>query len=133
MAAYQEAVRLATLRYTAGLSSYMEVLEAQQQLFPAQNSLAQVRLARLVTLVQLYKALGGGWNLKDPGDPGSWSRPRAGERQGLHQPRAQGVGASGWRGPPGAQPYRNSAAGPQVRPWQRPMPQLAWSRASRPR
>ena len=64
--AYQEAVRLATLRYTAGLSSYMEVLEAQQQLFPAENSLAQVRRSRLVSLVQLYKALGGGWNVQDP-------------------------------------------------------------------
>jgi multidrug efflux system outer membrane protein len=67
VAAYQEAVKLATMRYTAGLSSYMEVLEAQQQLYPAENSLSQARLSRLVTLVQLYKALGGGWNLKDPG------------------------------------------------------------------
>jgi multidrug efflux system outer membrane protein len=73
VAAYQEAVSLATLRYSAGLSSYMEVLEAQQQLFPAENSLSQARLSRLVTLVQLYKALGGGWNLKDPGDPGAWA------------------------------------------------------------
>jgi multidrug efflux system outer membrane protein len=66
VAALQEATRLATLRYTAGLSSYMEVLEAQQQLFPAQNALSQARLARLLTLVQLYKALGGGWSLEDP-------------------------------------------------------------------
>ena len=76
VAAYQEAVSLATLRYSAGLSSYMEVLEAQQQLFPAQNSVAQARLSRLVTMVQLYKALGGGWSLKDPGDPGAWAAPR---------------------------------------------------------
>lgn len=66
VAALQEATRLATLRYTAGLSSYMEVLEAQQQLFPAKNALSQARLARLLTLVQLYKALGGGWNLENP-------------------------------------------------------------------
>ena len=72
VAAYQEAVRLATLRYSAGLSSYVEVLEAQQQLFPAQNSRSQTRLARLVTLVQMYKALGGGWNLQDPG----WQPPK---------------------------------------------------------
>ncbi len=70
--AYQEAVRLATLRYSAGLSSYVEVLEAQQQLFPAENSRSQTRLARLVTLVQMYKALGGGWNLQDPG----WQPPK---------------------------------------------------------
>jgi multidrug efflux system outer membrane protein len=67
VAAYQEAVRQSLERYTGGLSSYIEVLEAQQQLFPAQNALAQVRLSRLVNLVQIYKALGGGWNLKDPG------------------------------------------------------------------
>ncbi len=66
VAAYKEAVRLATLRYVAGLSSYIEVLDAQQQLFPAQNTLSQVRLSRLLTLVQLYKALGGGWKLEDP-------------------------------------------------------------------
>ena len=77
VAAYQEAVHLATLRYTAGLSSYMEVLEAQQQLFPAENSRSQTRLARLVTLVQLYKALGGGWNLQDPAAPGAWPKPPA--------------------------------------------------------
>jgi multidrug efflux system outer membrane protein len=66
VAAYQQAVQLATLRDSAGLSSYLEVLEAQQQLFPAENTRSQVRLARLVTLVQLYKALGGGWNLENP-------------------------------------------------------------------
>ncbi|HEX7552371.1 MAG TPA: TolC family protein, partial [Geothrix sp.] len=66
VAALQEATRLATLRYTAGLSSYLEVLDAQQQLFPAQNALSQARLARLLTLVQFYKALGGGWNLEEP-------------------------------------------------------------------
>ena len=66
VAAYQTAVRLATLRYVAGLSSYVEVLDAQQQLFPAQNTLSQVRLSRLLTMVQLYKALGGGWKLEDP-------------------------------------------------------------------
>jgi len=76
VAAYQAAVRMATERYTTGLSSYVEVLEAQQHLFPAQNSLAQVRLSRLVNTVQLYKALGGGWNLKDPGDPGAWTAPK---------------------------------------------------------
>lgn len=72
VAAYQEAVALATMRYRAGLSSYVEVLEAQQQLFPAENSRSLARLNRLVTLVQLYKALGGGWNLQDPG---AWQAP----------------------------------------------------------
>ena len=42
------------------------MLEAQQQLYPAQNALAQIRRGRLLAYVQLYKALGGGWSLTDP-------------------------------------------------------------------
>jgi outer membrane protein, multidrug efflux system len=61
----EDAVVHATDRYRQGLASYYEVLEAQQQLYPAQNSLAQIRANRLVAYVQLYKALGGGWNLSD--------------------------------------------------------------------
>lgn len=59
--AYREAVRLASLRYRSGLSAYFEVLDAQQQLYPAEISLAQTRRDRLVAVVALYKALGGGW------------------------------------------------------------------------
>jgi outer membrane protein, multidrug efflux system len=59
--AYQEAVRLANIRYNSGLSAYFEVLEAQQQLFPAEISLAQTRRDQLVAVVNLYRALGGGW------------------------------------------------------------------------
>jgi multidrug efflux system outer membrane protein len=61
----QEAVRLALMHYTEGLSSYNEVLEAQQRLFPAQLALAETEINRRVVIVQLYKALGGGWNLAD--------------------------------------------------------------------
>jgi outer membrane protein, multidrug efflux system len=63
--AAQEAVRLALTRYVEGLSSYIEVLEAQQQLFPSQLALAQTETNRRLVVVQLYKALGGGWNLTD--------------------------------------------------------------------
>lgn len=63
--AYQEAVRLSNTRYVAGLSSYLDVLQAQQQLFPAEILLAQSRYNRLATLVQLYQVLGGGWQLSD--------------------------------------------------------------------
>jgi len=59
--ANEEAVRLATLRYDSGFSAYFEVLDAMQQLFSAQNNLARTRRDRLVALVQLYRALGGGW------------------------------------------------------------------------
>ena len=63
--AYEESVKVAFQRYNAGKASYFEVLDAQQLLFPAQNSLALTELNRRVVIVQLYKALGGGWNLKD--------------------------------------------------------------------
>ena len=63
--AYQESVRLSLLRYTYGLSGYFEVLEAQQQLFPAEITLSQVQLSQLLTVVNLYRVLGGGWQLSD--------------------------------------------------------------------
>jgi multidrug efflux system outer membrane protein len=63
VAAYQEAVELANIRYVGGLSSYIEVLDAEQQLLPAENTLAQKRLARLTSLVALYRSLGGGWSI----------------------------------------------------------------------
>ena len=61
--ALEEAVGHATDRYRQGLANYFEVLEAQQQLYPAQNTLAQIRRNRLLTYVRLYKTLGGGWSL----------------------------------------------------------------------
>jgi multidrug efflux system outer membrane protein len=63
--AYQESVRLANVRYLSGLSSYIEVLDAMNLLFPAENNLAQVRLQRLVALAEFYKALGGGWEVEE--------------------------------------------------------------------
>jgi multidrug efflux system outer membrane protein len=71
--ALREAVEHATNRYRQGLASYYEVLEAQQQLYPAQTTLAQIRRNRLTAHVQLYKALGGGWSLSDA----EWTGPRA--------------------------------------------------------
>ena len=59
--AFKQAVETSNARYLSGLADYFEVLAAQQQLFPAENALAQTRFARLQTLVQLYRALGGGW------------------------------------------------------------------------
>ncbi len=63
--ALANAVEYATDRYRFGLASYFEVLEAQQQLYPAQNTLAQIRRDRLLAHVRLYRALGGGWALTD--------------------------------------------------------------------
>jgi outer membrane protein, multidrug efflux system len=64
--AYQEAVDVSMQRYLTGNASYFEVLEAQQLLFPAENSLARVDANQLVVIVQLYRSLGGGWNLDNP-------------------------------------------------------------------
>ncbi len=63
--AYQEAVQVARDRYNAGKASYYEVLEAQQQLFPAENVLSQIQVNQRLVLIQLYKALGGGWSLAE--------------------------------------------------------------------
>lgn len=65
VAALEDAVKVSLQRYVSGAASYFEVLEAQQQLFPAENALAQTQLNQLQTIVQLYRALGGGWNLPD--------------------------------------------------------------------
>ncbi|HXJ58973.1 MAG TPA: efflux transporter outer membrane subunit [Verrucomicrobiae bacterium] len=62
----RQAVELASVRYKEGKASYYEVLEAQQQLFPAENTLSRLEVARRLALVQLYKALGGGWENMEP-------------------------------------------------------------------
>jgi multidrug efflux system outer membrane protein len=67
--ALQDAVRLATMRFTGGFASYYEVLEAQQQLFPAENALARNELDQLVAFLQLYRALGGGWQAEEARHP----------------------------------------------------------------
>ena len=61
VAAYQDAVRVANQRYLGGRANYYELLQEQQQLFPAQNALTQTLLNQLLATVQIYKALGGGW------------------------------------------------------------------------
>jgi outer membrane efflux protein len=58
-------VAIANKRYRGGLASYYEVLEAQQLLFPAEIALSLTRHDRLLAVVQLYKALGGGLKLTD--------------------------------------------------------------------
>src|SRR5436305_702086 len=69
VAADRQAAQISNTRYVAGLSSYLEVLQAQQNLYPAENLLAQARYNRLATLVQLYRTLGGGWKLADAAWP----------------------------------------------------------------
>jgi multidrug efflux system outer membrane protein len=60
-AAAQDAARLSDLRYRGGATSYLEVLTSQTNYFAAQLNLARARLSERLSLVQLYTALGGGW------------------------------------------------------------------------
>jgi len=62
VASLQHSSELALQRYESGRASYFEVLEAQQQLFPAEDTLAQTQRDQLISVVNLYKALGGGWS-----------------------------------------------------------------------
>jgi multidrug efflux system outer membrane protein len=59
--AEQRRYDLSDLRYRKGVDSYLGVLDAQRDLFAAQQLLIQSRLDRLANLVDLYRALGGGW------------------------------------------------------------------------
>ena len=59
--ALASSVELATQRYVGGRSSYYEVLQAQQELYPTQRAQVQAQVGELVAIIQLYKALGGGW------------------------------------------------------------------------
>ncbi|HEX4275036.1 MAG TPA: efflux transporter outer membrane subunit [Bryobacteraceae bacterium] len=60
-AAAEDAARLSDLRYRGGATSYLEVLTSQTNYFAAQLNLSRARLNERLTLVQLYAALGGGW------------------------------------------------------------------------
>jgi len=62
---YQTYSKLANKRYKGGIESYLAVLDADRQLFTAELDLAVVEQNQLLTLVQLYKALGGGWETND--------------------------------------------------------------------
>jgi outer membrane protein, multidrug efflux system len=62
-------MRLATLGYASGLSAHFEVLEAQQPLFPAEIALARRRRDERQAVVNLYRALGGGGELRVPSEP----------------------------------------------------------------
>lgn len=63
--AYRESVRLSTVRYDSGLSSYLDIIDAQIQMYPSESATVTYDLGRKLALVDLYRALGGGWNLSD--------------------------------------------------------------------
>src|SRR6185369_9926367 len=60
-AAQQRSLDLSQLQFRNGVASYLVVLTAQTGLYSAQTELASTRLARLTSLVDLYRYLGGGW------------------------------------------------------------------------
>jgi multidrug efflux system outer membrane protein len=70
------AERLARLRYDGGVSSYLDVLDAQRSSFNAELSLAQTTRDQLIAMIQLYRALGGGW--QDPAPATSSAAPATG-------------------------------------------------------
>ena len=63
--AYRESVQLSSVRYDSGLASYLEIIDAEIQMYPVELSAVIYDLGRKVALVNLYRALGGSWNLND--------------------------------------------------------------------
>ncbi len=74
VAALQQSLSIARLRYDNGRASYFEILDAEQQLYPAEYQLAQTRRDQLLAVVSLYKALGGGWSVETD----AWAKPQPG-------------------------------------------------------
>ena len=64
--ANREAADLANVRYDGGVTSYLEVLYNEQELFTAELNLAQAQLDELLSVVSLYRSLGGGWQAPEP-------------------------------------------------------------------
>ena len=60
--AAQDAARLSQLRYRGGATSYLEVLTNETDAFNAELALTQAQLNELVSLVEIYRNLGGGWD-----------------------------------------------------------------------
>lgn len=63
-AAHRSATELANVRYEGGVTSYLEVLYNEQELFGSEVTLAEARLNELLSVVALYRALGGGWQVE---------------------------------------------------------------------
>jgi outer membrane protein, multidrug efflux system len=57
----EEATKLSNMRYKGGATSYLEVLDSDTRYFVAQLGLAKADLDELLSFVDLYRALGGGW------------------------------------------------------------------------
>lgn len=71
--ALESSLHLAELRYQGGRASYLDLLTAKRTLFDAELALAKTRRNQLVSVVKLYKALGGGWSPKSAEEQGTAS------------------------------------------------------------
>ena len=71
VAANQRALDLATDRYTSGLESFLSVLDAQRSVYAAQDQLVQSERNAVVSLIAVYKSLGGGWSFEPAASPSS--------------------------------------------------------------
>lgn len=61
VATLEDSKRLAYLRYRGGVDTQLNALDADRDLFQAELTLSQIKVRELLSVVQLYKALGGGW------------------------------------------------------------------------
>ncbi len=93
VAAYEQARRLAEIRYGKGLTTFLDVLVIDAALYAAQTELSQSEAALRVSLVSLYKALGGGWKAASGGGPETVPGPEAQRRHGNPPPVADGPAA----------------------------------------
>jgi multidrug efflux system outer membrane protein len=73
--AHRDAAELANVRYEGGVTSYLEVLYSEQELFSSELQLANALRNELLSVVQLYRALGGGWALKPEPAPVAAAQP----------------------------------------------------------
>lgn len=86
VAALKDYARLAHLQYDGGYTSYTTVLQAEQQLFPAELNLAAVRAATFSSSVAIYKAMGGGWVVDAAQMTGDTAPPPATRDRGVPSP-----------------------------------------------
>jgi multidrug efflux system outer membrane protein len=74
VAALADASQVAQLRYEGGVSSYLEVLDTERQYFDAEIQLVQAKRDESASVIQLYRALGGGWQTEPAGMAAAGSR-----------------------------------------------------------
>lgn len=75
--ALSRAEQIAQARYKSGYSSYFDVINADRDLFGAEQALFQARLAAQLATVELYRALGGGWEVSSASSPAAVTPPPA--------------------------------------------------------